>query len=333
MHFHKLDLNLLVALDTLLSLQSVSRAAEQLHMSQSAMSNALARLRDYFDDELLVQIGRKMELTQRAEVLRDAVQDVLLRIDTTITAQPKFEPAKSDRVFRICLSDYSMVTLIPHMLALAQSQASSVKFQLLPQVGQPDRALERGEADLLVIPKAFCSPNHPMDILFEETFRCAVWSGSRIAASGKLDAEVYAQAGHAVMQPTSFARPGHVVMQPTMGNNLSFEAGSMQKLGLERRVEVSTFSFFAVPSLVVGTERIATVHARLARMAERFLPVKLFPLPFALPPMEQAVQWHKYGTKDPGLVWLRGLLSAAAKEMDAEEGRDPYCATDAQRAL
>lgn len=319
MHFHKLDLNLLVALDTLLSLQSVSRAAEQLHMSQSAMSNALARLRAYFDDELLVQIGRKMELTQRAEVLREAVQDVLLRIDTSITAQPKFEPTKSDRVFRICVSDYSMVTLIPHMLALAQTQAGLVKFQLLPQVGQPDRALERGEADLLVVPKAFCSPNHPTDMLFEESFCCLVWSGSRIAATGKLDAEAYARAGHVVMQPTSYAMAGQVVMQLTGGAGMSFEAGSMQKMGLERRVEVSTFSFVALPSLVVGTERIATIHARLARMAERFLPVKQFPLPIALPPMVQAVQWHKYATKDPGLVWLRGLLGEAVRKMDSHQ--------------
>jgi DNA-binding transcriptional LysR family regulator len=264
----------------------------------------------------LVQIGRKMELTQRAEVLRDAVQDVLLRIDTTITAHPKFEPAKSDRVFRICVSDYSMVTLIPHMLALAQSQASAVKFQLLPQVGQPDRALERGEADLLVVPNSFCSPNHPKDILFEETFRCVVWSGSRIASTGKLDSNAYAQAGHVAMQPITYAWSSHVAMQPTGGAAMSYEAGSMQKMGLERRVEVSTFSFVAVPSLVVGTERIATVHARLARMAERFLPVKVFPLPIALPPMEQAVQWHKYATKDPGLVWLRGLLGAAVRKMD-----------------
>ncbi len=317
MHFHKLDLNLLVALDTLLSLQSVSRAAEQLHMSQSAMSNALSRLRDYFDDELLVQIGRKMELTQRAEVLRDAVHDVLLRIDTTITAQPKFEPAKADRVFRICVSDYSMVTLIPSLLALAQSQASAVKFQLLPQVGQPDRALERGEADLLVVPNSFCSANHPKDILFQETFCCVVWSGSRIASSGKLDSEAYSQAGHVAMQPISYAWSSQVVMQPPGGSSMSFEAGTMQKMGLERRVEVSTFSFVGAPSLVIGTERIATVHARLARMAERYLPVKLFPLPIALPPMEQAVQWHKYATQDPGLVWLRGLLSEAVRNMDA----------------
>jgi LysR family nod box-dependent transcriptional activator len=303
MHFQKLDLNLLVALDALLSLQSVSRAAEQLHMSQSAMSNALSRLREYFDDELLVQIGRKMERTQRAEVLLEAVHDILLRVDTTITAEPKFDPMKSDREFRICVSDYTMVTLMPHVLALAQSRGHSVKVNLLPQVGHPDRALERGEADLLVIPEAYCSPSHPMDILLEETFCCVVWRESRMASIGNLDAERYANAGHVVMQP-----PG--------GLGKSFEARYMQEAGIKRRKEVSTFSFVSAPSLVIGTERIATVHTRLALTAEKLLPVKAIPLPFPIPPMKQAVQWHKYRTKDPGLIWLRGLLHEAAKLMD-----------------
>ena len=81
--FNKLDLNLLVALDVLLKERSVTRAAEALNLSASAMSNALARLREYFEDELLVQIGRKMELTPRAQTLQETVRDLLLRIDST----------------------------------------------------------------------------------------------------------------------------------------------------------------------------------------------------------------------------------------------------------
>jgi DNA-binding transcriptional LysR family regulator len=272
------------------------------------MSNALSRLREYFDDELLVQIGRKMERTQRAEVLLEAVHDVLLRVDTTITAQPKFEPTKSDREFRICLSDFTMVMLMPHLLALAENLGSTVKFHLLPQVGHPDRTLERGEADLLVIPEAYCSPSHPLDILFEETFSCVVCRHSRVGSLGNLDAHRYADAGH-------------VVMQPHGGFGKSFEAGFMQKAGINRRIEVSTFSFVAAPALVVGTERIATVHSRLAKQAEHTLPVKALPLPIQIPPMKQAVQWHKYRTKDPGLVWLRDLLHEAVKLMDAEASR------------
>ena len=301
MRFNKLDLNLLVALDAMLSLQSISRAADQLHMSQSAMSNALARLRQHFDDELLVQVGRKMTLTQRALVLQDAVRDVLVRIDTTVSAKPQFEPRQSDREFRIFVSDYTMVTLMPHLMALAHQASPSVRFQFLPQVTQPQRMLERGEADLMVIPKIYCSPDHPTEALLEEDFCCIVWSQSPLASQA-LTLDRFANCGHVVTQPPSAAP--------------SFEGAAMQRQGMTRRVEVSTFSFAGALPLVVGTDRIATVHRRLAKFGQRFLPITLLDPPMALPPMQQALQWHKYRTDDPGLIWLRGLLHAAVVELD-----------------
>jgi LysR family nod box-dependent transcriptional activator len=300
--FNKLDLNLLVALDAMLSLQSISRAAEQLHLSQSAMSNALARLRAHFDDQLLVQVGRKMELTPRAQSLQDAVRDVLVRVDTTVSARPEFIPGTSDREFRIFVSDYTMVTLMPHLLALAATQSSSVRFEFLPQVNHPQRLLVRGEADLLVIPQIYCSPDHPTDALLEEDFCCIVWSTSPLARQ-PLTLRTYQGAGHVVMQPPGAAP--------------SFESAAIQRLGVTRRVEVSTFSFVGVLSLVVGTQRIATVHRRLARYAQRFLPVTVLELPMSLPKMDQAMQWHQYRTNDPGLVWLRGLMLRAVAEMDS----------------
>jgi DNA-binding transcriptional LysR family regulator len=303
MRFNKLDLNLLVALDAMLELQSISRAAERLHMSQSSMSNALGRLREYFGDELLVQVGRRMELTARADSLREAVHDVLLRVDTTITAQPQFHPAQSDREFRISLSDFTMATLMPHLLALASKQSNTVRFRFLPQVGQPELALERGEADLLVVPKSYCSPDHPVERLFDEHFECAVWRDSRLAST-ELSFDIYVGAGHVVMQPPGDARP-------------AFESWFMQRFGVARRVDVTTFSFASAPGLVVGTDRIATVHGRLARQAALFLPIVLRPLPLPMPPMEQAMQWHKYRSTDPGLLWLRGLMLAAVARMDA----------------
>ena len=301
MRFHKLDLNLLVALDALLSVQSVSRAADQLNLSQSAMSNALARLREHLDDELLVQVGRKMELTPRAQGLQDAVRDVLVRIDATITSKPDFVAARSDRVFRIFVSDYTMVTLMPHLLALASQQSSTVRFEFLPQASQPQRMLERGEADLLVVPQIYCSAEHPVEQLMEEHFCCIVWAKSPLA-QGALTLERYQNAGHVVMQPPSSAP--------------SFEGAAMQRLGFERRVEVTSFSFVGALSLVVGTHRIATVHRRLAHYAQQFLPIVVLPPPIALPTMVQAMQWHQYRTNDPGLMWLRSLLLQAVGKMD-----------------
>ena len=306
MRFNKLDLNLLVALDAMLQTRSITAAARQLHMSQSAMSNCLARLRDYFGDELLVQVGRTLEPTKRAETLKDAVRDLLLRVETTVSAQPQFDPTRSEREFRIAASDYSAIVLIPHLLALAQRAGARVRFQLLPQVGDSARALERGEADLLIIPRTYCSPEHPLDVLFEETFTCLVWSGSELARQG-LDLEAYARAGHVVMQPAGADRP-------------AFGNGFLQSCGLERRVEVSTYSFLAEPALVVGTERVATVHSRLARWLGGLLPVKAFAPPLEIPVMEQAVQWHKYRASDPALIWLLDLVRAAAREMDCPAG-------------
>ena len=301
MRFNKLDLNLLVALDALLTEASITRAAERVHLSQSAMSNALGRLRDYFEDELLVQMGRRLELTPRAEVLREAVRDVLVRIDTSIAAQPEFDCTTSDREFRLSISDYSMAVLLPRVLALAAEQRSTVRFKLQPQVASPARALERGDADLLVIPKAYVSPDHATELLFNDEFVCAVWRDSSHARQA-LSFERYASAGHVVMQPVDTDKP-------------AFESWFVQRYGLSRRVEVTTYSFAALPFLVVGTERIATVHSLLARTIEPALPIVLLPLPLPMPPFEQAMQWHKHRSLDPGLVWLRGLMQQAARAL------------------
>lgn len=304
MRFNRLDLNLLVALDALFTERSVSRAAERMHLSQSAMSNALNRLREYFDDELLVQVGRRMDLTPRAQALKEAVHDVLLRVDTTIASQPQFDPARSEREFRLLVSDYATTMLMPHVLSIAHRQSSTVRFHFLPQVPMPHCALERGEADVLVIPADYCSPDHPVEVLFEESFCCVAWSEGRFARR-RLDKKAYLAAGH-------------VVVTPGGAEDSSFEARFVERHGIARRVEVTTFSFVAAPALVVGTDRIATVHARLARHARRSLPLKLLAAPLPVPAIREAMQWHRYRTQDPGLVWLRGLLHQAALLMDAK---------------
>ena len=303
MHFNKLDLNLLVALDALLIEGSISRAAARVNLSQSAMSNALARLRAFFEDDLLVQVGRTLELTPRAKALKEAVRDVLMRVDSAIAAQPQFDPSRSDRTFQLLVSDYTTVTLMPHLLALARRQSSTVRFQLcpLPHLDQPQRALGRGEADMMVVPRNYCSPDQP---LFEEEYVCAVWNGSRFARAGAVSEADYAAADHVEVQPSGIGQP-------------TLDSWFLERSGMERRIEVTTFSFIAAPFLVLGTDRIATIQRRLGRMAQQFLPLAILEAPVVLPRMAQSVQWHKYRSRDPGLVWLRGLLHQAVEEMDA----------------
>jgi DNA-binding transcriptional LysR family regulator len=242
-----------------------------------------------------------MEPTPRAEALRNNVRDILVRVEATVTAQPEFLPAQANRLFRLFVSDYTMTTLMPHLFALAYAQAPGIRFELRPQVAYPHRLLERGEADILIIPKEYCSTEHPAEVLLEETFCCVVWDRSPLA--------------HGEMTNERYMAAGHVVVQVGEGQT-ALEDWFMQRLGIVRRVEASTYSFLSPAYLLAGTDRIATMHRRLAEAASRSLPIVLRDVPVAVPTMEQSVQWHKHRTSDPGLTWLRGLLKEAVVEMD-----------------
>jgi LysR family transcriptional regulator, nod-box dependent transcriptional activator len=116
------------------------------------MSNSLARLRHYFDDELLVQIGRKIGLAPRAENLHAAVRDLLRRIDSTIADEPVFDPRGSDRMYRILAFDYPQLVLVPSLLALTTNAGRHGALRVPAPGLDAQRQLERGEADLLIIP-------------------------------------------------------------------------------------------------------------------------------------------------------------------------------------
>jgi len=170
MRFKRLDLNLLVALDHMLALQSVSAAADKMFMSQSAMSNALTRLRTYFDDPLLVQVGKRMEITPRAEAMKPAIRDILVRVEATIDTQPEFDPTVSNRKFNILVSDYTLRVLVPLVVAEMDKQGARIGLNFLSQQDSPFLMLERGDADLLITPDVFISQNHPSTLLFEDEY-------------------------------------------------------------------------------------------------------------------------------------------------------------------
>jgi LysR family nod box-dependent transcriptional activator len=301
MRFRRLDLNLLVALDHLLELRSVSEAADKMFMSQSAMSNALTRIRTYFDDPLLIQVGRRMELTPRAEALRPAIRDILVRVDATIDVQPEFRADQSTRTFNVLLSDYTMHVLMPEVLALVEEAQGTVKFNLLPQTAVPYSLLERGELDFLISPEQFISRDHPSSLLYEDEY-VVVADRDGPHGSASIDLETYQVASHIVMVPP--------------GNAMSVESTLIEMAGISRNVDVTTYSFSSIPLLIAGTSRIATVHKRLARLIARQVPIVHYPLPFAAAPLRQMLQWHAYRELDQGILWLRSIFEAASRRMD-----------------
>src|SRR5215469_5503956 len=134
MDFGGLDLNLLVALDALCAEKSVSRAGERLHLSQSATSGALARLREAFHDPLLVQVGRKMALTPLAEGLIEPVRDFLLNAEAILHGSPAFDPATSTRKFRVLMSDYVQTVVMTEALPRLEKIAPRVTVELVSNV-------------------------------------------------------------------------------------------------------------------------------------------------------------------------------------------------------
>ena len=301
MRFKKLDLNLLVALDHMLNLQSVSAAADKMFMSQSAMSNALTRLRHYFDDPLLVQVGKRMELTPRAEAMKPAIRDILVRVEATIDTQPEFDPTIATRTFNVLVSDYTLRVLMPYVVAEMDRQGAQVKLNLLSQSDTPFLMVERGDADLLITPDQFISEHHPSTLLYEDRY-VVLACGKGPYADIEMTLDIYQSAPHAVMIPPSKeAKPA--------------EWKILVDRGIDREVEMTMFSFSALPHLLANTRRIATVHEQLANIAMQTTSLAKYDLPFEAPPFRQFMQWHTYRDQDPGIVWLRDVFTRAAGQL------------------
>lgn len=298
MRFHGLDLNLLVALHALLKERSVSGAAEKLCMTQPAMSQALSRLRTFFDDELLIPKDRMLLLTPRAEALITPVRDALRLIDQSILHPVEFDALTSTRRFALLASDYSLAVVGSAALCRMKQSAPHIGFE----VAYPrdvDFALERGELDLIILPQQFMRPEHPTALLFEDEYVVAVWSGSALARE-TLDLERY------------FVQ-GHVAARFDRGSSLQLAEGPTLSAPRPRRVELIVPSFTLVPPLLVGTELIATMPKRLAEQFAQRLPLTLKPPPFDTPKIREMAQWHNSRATDQGIAWIIENLLACMR--------------------
>ncbi|MBA2960486.1 MULTISPECIES: LysR family transcriptional regulator [Ramlibacter] len=303
MRYQRIDLNLLIALDALLAERSVTRAAERMHMTQSAMSNVLARLREYFDDQLLVPVGRTLRPTPRAESLVQPVRDIILKVDSTLGVRPEFEAATAQRHFTIIASDYLSHVMLTEVLRRIALVAPGLSFDIRPTSATMAQDLDQGRADFLIVPAHLTLADHPQAVLFEDTYQVVACAQHPDLAHG-LSLEQY-----------QFF--GHVVYQQERGSNPWFEQWYANEHGQTRRIEVITHGFALIPRFLVGTRRVATVQTRLAMQFQQFMPVRLLPPPIETPRLTEVLQWHRYRADDPGVQWVRDQIIAEAERMPA----------------
>jgi LysR family transcriptional regulator, nod-box dependent transcriptional activator len=301
-----LDLNLLVALDALRAECSITGAGRRIHLTQSAMSGALGRLREYFSDELLTPVGRKMVRTALGERLAEPVRAVLLQIKETINLAPSFDPATSSRTFSLMMSDYVSTILMPAVLRQAQSVAPGVRFEILSNdFSHPMEILERADIDFVIMPNFYLHKSHPSAPLFSDNYVCVVWDENSLVGA-EVATEQYLQLGHISVQ---FGRE-HA---PMVDDFLH------AKFGEALRIEVLAMNFNSLIQYVVGTNRISIVHRRLAAYYAGRHPIRLVTPKFAVPTLTESIQWHTCFNDDPGSLWLRNLLVEVARRTAAED--------------
>lgn len=290
MRFQGLDLNLLVVLDLLVEHRSVTQAAHALHISQSAMSNALTRLRLFFKDDLLVSNGRGMVLTPKAEELAPAVREALMHIQSMIISPNCFDAATSRREFTIIASDYVLAVLLDPLMSAAARSAPHVRFHVFPYSITTMEQFARGNVDLAVLTNVVLSPDHPSRLLFQDEFK-VICSHDNPFISERLSHEQFATLGH-VATSLDTERPGSLVDI------------LLRDAGMTRKIDIRVPTFSALAGAIAGTDRIAIVHGRLAAHFEAMFPVRVVALPFELPPVREYAQWHRRRNRDGGLEWL-----------------------------
>ncbi|CAN7260898.1 LysR family transcriptional regulator [Mesorhizobium caraganae] len=301
MRFKGLDLNLLVVLDALLTARNLTAAASSINLSQPAMSAAVARLRDYFNDELFTMSGRERVLTPRAETLAPAVRGALLHIQCSIISWDPFNPAQSDRRFRIILSDFATLVFFEKVVERVAREAPAVSFELRPLDNDPDELLRRGDVDFVILPEFFMSSAHPRAALFDETFVC-VGCPTNKQLPRRLTFERYVSMKHIAFRVGGAQMP-------------SIEEQFLLEHGLKRRVEIVVQAFSMIPPMVSGTARIATMPFRLVQHFKKTFPLRIIELPRPLPTFTEAVQWPTLHNSDPASIWMRQIMLQEASRM------------------
>ncbi|NYH07601.1 DNA-binding transcriptional LysR family regulator [Pseudomonas moraviensis] len=284
----RIDLNLLVILDALLGEQHVTRAAERLHLSQPAVSHALARLRDLLGDPLLVRAGSGLVPTARALELAAPLAETLAQVQSLL-APNTFDPASARRTFRLAMSDYGAAIILPGLIRTLRAEAPGIDLQIshASREGMVEGLLN-GDIDLA----AGVLPELPGELrstpLFEEHYVCLLDRQS-LPAVGILDL------------PTYLSRP-HVLLEMRGSGTPEIER-TLTALRERRRVAISLPHWSVAPHFISGTDLILTVASRaLNEVDDKSLIV--VPPPFEIAPFTFVSAWHKRRGGDQALNWL-----------------------------
>ena len=304
-----LDLNLLKVFDAIMAERSLTRAAQQLALTQPAVSNALRRLRETLGDELLVRKGRLLEPTARAQTLWPAVHDTLNRLQETLLPG-SFEPARANTSFVLTMADATAAELLPVLMEHISSSAPDVSVRVIPLTTRdPRHLLEEGQADLAIgnFPAAMAdltaqsqagqTPQFLHQRLFDGDYVCGMRKGHALA-HGALTLARYCAARHMLV---SFS-----------GRPFGFIDEALAARGLRRRVVLTVNQFFTAAKVVTNSNLITVLPRHFVQVTGFADQLVLRELPFAAPPVQVDALWHLRQDRDSAQLWLRAQVAELA---------------------
>ncbi|WP_374348665.1 LysR family transcriptional regulator [Phenylobacterium sp.] len=296
------NLNLLPIMRELLRTRSVARSAEVLGLSQSAVSAALARLRVTYDDQLLVMIGRRLELTEKGHQLIEQTERACVELETLLRP-PEFDPSSETRQFVVAAADYITFLLAPQLSKRLTAQAPQASVHFVDYSSDLLGLLTRGRVDLVAMPES--TSGHlgqgGAALLFSDDI-VAIASKANKGFTGPLTRTVYEDAPHAMFQVATKGAQSH-------------ESLLVRSAGVRQRNVILTDQFLTLPAIVEASDSIALVQRQLAERFQRSNAIEIHEAPFDTAPVRIFAYWGASTERDPAHRWFRELLIEVAQAL------------------
>jgi DNA-binding transcriptional LysR family regulator len=290
----KFDMELLTVFEAVYTTGSITRAAESLGMAQPTVSIALSKLRSHFGDPLFTRTSKGMEPTPHAESIIPDVRAAMAALHNALRYQQAFDPASSEREFRICMTDISEIVLLPTLLNYLKQAAPGIRIDVITISPDTPTELEGGEVDLAVGFMPHLEAGFYQQKLFDQNFVCLVADGHpRIGATTTRKA---------------FLAEGHILVKSS-GTGHSIVEKTMREKGMERQIVLRVPSFLGVARIVARTDCIATVPERFGSAMAQQEKIRIIAPPLRLPNFSVKQHWHLRYHADPANAWLRRVMA------------------------
>ena len=282
----------------------MTRAAEHMFVTQSAMSHILHRLRQQLDDPLLVKTPAGMKPTERALTMIGPVRALLSEMEQLIQPPQEFEADTSQRRFVLAATDYMEVLLIPKLSSLVDQLAPGIDIHVKrTESSFPVAQLENGSLDVVLGFESVLNPPTHLNcrLLFSDRMACVVRQDHPLIRKAP-SLEEYIAVPHMLISRT--------------GSNMGLIDQKLTELGLDRHIKLIVPHFLSAPLIVAETDMILSLPYRIAEQFKRFAPLEIFPVPIELPIYDLCMIWHPLYDKDPAHLWLRDKIIAIGRNID-----------------